>query len=267
MLHAVRSCGASGLLACGLSIACASPGFPSAGRWVDLTHTYDEDTIYWPTSQRFQLEQLSHGWTDKGYFYASNRFSTAEHGGTHVDAPLHFAEGGSSVEQIPVDQLIGPAVVVDVIEACRDDRAYQVTVADLAAWERRHGPIPDGAIVLLCTGYGSRWPDAEAYMGTAERGEAAVASLHFPGLAPEAASWLVEQRSIGAVGLDTPSIDFGQSTLYESHVRLFEAGVPAFENVARLDDLPPSGAWVCALPMKIGGGSGAPLRIVAWVSE
>jgi len=247
--------------------ACASPGFPTGGRWVDMSHVYDETTVYWPTSDTFQLTVLSHEVTDKGYFYASNRFSTAEHGGTHLDAPIHFAEGHATVEQIPVDQLIGPAVVVDVSVKCRDDRDYQVTVADLADFEQRYGRIPRGAIVFLRTGFGRLWPDAERYLGTAERGPAAVAKLHFPGLDPDAARWLVTERRIGAVGLDTASIDYGQSTLYGSHVTLFTHDVPAFENVANLDELPPVGASVVALPMKIGRGSGAPLRLVAWLPE
>ncbi len=254
------------LAPCVLALAaCAAPGFPEGGRWVDMTHVYDASTVYWPTSDTFQLEVLSHEVTDKGYFYASNRFCTAEHGGTHLDAPIHFAEGHATVDEIPVDQLIGPAVVVDVSMKCRDAPDYEVTVADLVDFEQRHGRIPRGAIVFLRTGFGRFWPDAERYLGTAERGAAAVAKLHFPGLHPAAARWLVTERRIGAVGLDTASIDFGQSTHYESHVTLFTHDVPAFENVANLDELPPVGASVVALPMKIGGGSGAPLRLVAWL--
>ncbi|HEY4643237.1 MAG TPA: cyclase family protein, partial [Bacteroidota bacterium] len=129
----------------------------------------------------------------------------------------------------------------------------------------RHGRIPQKAIVLIRTGYGSFWPDREKYMGTPERGTEAVAKLHFPGLHPDAAKWLIDERSVKAVGLDTPSIDHGQSTQFESHVTLFEANVPAFENVANLDQLPVNGFTVVALPMKIRGGSGGPLRIIALV--
>ena len=121
-------------------------------------------------------------------------------------------------------------------------------------------------IVLLRTGYAARWPDRLRYLGTEERGEAAVAKLHFPGLDPTAAQWLVQHRSIKAVGIDTPSIDYGQSTHFESHVMLFQHNVPALENVANLDRLPQVGFTVIALPMKIGGGSGGPVRIVAAVA-
>ena len=248
-------------------VGCASPGFPTDGRWVDMTHTYDESTIYWPTSELFELEVVSHGFNPKGYFYAANKFCTAEHGGTHVDAPIHFAEGKRTVDELPVDQLIGPAVVVDVSAAAAQDADYQVTMDDLRGWEADHGRIPDGALVLLHTGFGERWPDAARYLGTAERGAEAVAKLHFPGLHPDAARWLVSERRPGALGLDTASIDFGQSTHYGSHVALFEQDVPAFENVANLHLLPPTGAWVIALPMKIGGGSGAPLRMAAWIPD
>jgi kynurenine formamidase len=155
-------------------------------------------------------------------------------------------------------------VVVDVSAKCASDCDYQVQVADLQAWEGEHGGLPEGAIVLLRTGWGDRWGDREAYLGTSLTGPEAVPELHFPGLHPEAARWLVTERSIKAVGLDTPSIDYGQSELFESHVNLFEANVPAFENVAHLDRLPPRGFVVAALPMKIRGGTGGPLRIVAW---
>ena len=143
---------------------------------------------------------------------------------------------------------------------------YQVAVADFERWESRHGTIPEGVIVLVRTGYGQFWPDRERYMGTAEHGPDAVAKLHFPGLDPEAARWLVANRPIHALGLDTPSIDYGQSTLFETHQILYAANIPAFENVAHLDRLPPDGFTVIALPMKIKGGSGSPLRIVAVIN-
>ncbi len=232
---------------------------------VDLTHTYAADTIYWPTdTQGFVLEELAAGMTDAGYYYAANRFSTAEHGGTHIDAPIHFAEGKPAVDEIPLERLVGPGVVIDVSDKASTDRDYQVDVADFEAWEASHGQLPDGAIVLLRTGYGQYWGDRMGYLGTELTGPEAVPELHFPGLDPEAAQWLVEQRQIAAIGLDTPSIDYGQSTLFDSHVTLFKAEIPAFENVANLDQLPAKDFLVIALPMKIQGGSGGPLRIIAW---
>ena len=233
------------------------------GRWVDLTYSFSDETIYWPTGEPFTLERVAYGTTEAGYFYAANNFTAAEHGGTHLDAPIHFAEGRQTADQIPLDRLIGPAVVVDVSTRSQPD--YQVQVADIEAWENAYGPIPAGAIVLLRTGWGARWPDRQRYLGTDETGPEAVPELHFPGLSPTAARWLVEERQIDAVGIDTPSIDFGQSTTFESHLILYAADIPGFENVANLDQLPENGSYVVALPMKIEGGSGGPLRIVAFV--
>jgi kynurenine formamidase len=234
-----------------------------AGEVVDLTHPFDADTIYWPTEEGFVLERGPAGVTEAGFYYEAHRFQAAEHGGTHLDAPIHFAAGKWTADQIPVERLIGPGAVVDVTAQCAADRDYQVTAADLQAWEAAHGRLPDGAIVLLRTGFSAFWPDRERYMGTALRGPEGVAALHFPGLHPDAARWLVAERAISAIGLDTPSIDFGQSKLFESHQVLFAANVPALENVAHLDRLPAAGFTVAALPMKIAGGSGGPLRIVA----
>jgi len=244
--------------------ACRAPAGTLAGRRViDLTHAFDEQTIYWPTAGGFELRVDSKGWTEGGFYYEANSFSSAEHGGTHIDAPIHFAEGRRSLDQIPLEQLIGPGVVVDVSAACARDRDHLVSAQELQAWEREHGRIPDGAIVLLRTGFGEHWPDRERYMGTDERGPEAVSKLHFPGLHPDAARWLVAHRVIGAIGLDTPSIDHGPSRTFEAHQVLFAADVPALENVANLELLPARGFEVVALPMKIRAGSGGPVRIAA----
>jgi kynurenine formamidase len=238
--------------------------FPG-GTIVDLSHAYGADTVFWPTAEKFALEPVAAGRTEAGYYYAANNFRTAEHGGTHIDAPVHFAEGRQAVDAIPLDHLIGPAVVVDVNTAAEQDPDYLVGVDDLEAFETVHGRIPDGAVLLIRTGYSSRWPDAARYLGTAERGAAAVADLHFPGLDPEAARWLVANRAIHAIGIDTASIDRGQSTTYDAHRVLYEANIPGLENLTSLDRLPPTGAFIVALPMKIAGGSGAPLRAIAIV--
>ncbi len=240
--------------------------FPN-GRVIDLSHAFDAETVYWPTADTFKLEKDFEGTTDKGYFYAANKFSTAEHGGTHIDAPVHFAKGKHTVDEIPLEQLMGAAVIIDVSRACAKDADYQVSVSDFQKWERAHGRLPKNVIVLLRTGYGKFWPDRERYMGTDERGPEAVAKLHFPGLHPDAARWLTRNRSIKAIGLDTPSIDYGQSTLFESHRILFEKNIPAFENLANLDKLPLTNFHIIALPMKIKGGSGGPLRVIAIVNR
>ena len=239
-----------------------SSGLP-AGRVLDLTHPFDATTVYWPTAEPFKLETDFEGVTDKGYFYSAYRYSAAEHGGTHIDSPVHFAKGHYSVDQIPLQQLMGAAVIVDVTSQCAANADYLVSVADFENREKRNGKIPPGTIVLLRTGFGKYYPDRKKYLGTDERGADAVAKLHFPGLDPAAARWLTQNRSIKAIGLDTASIDHGQSTLFESHRILFDKNIPAFENVANLDQLPVKGFSVIALPMKIKGGSGGPLRIIA----
>lgn len=255
------------LFLCCLIGACTKPAtnFP-AGKIIDLSHTFDAQTIYWPTEEvGFKLEKEHDGLTDKGYYYASNKFSAPEHGGTHIDAPRHFAANSNTLDQIPLEQLMGNAILVDVTKQCEANRDYLISVEDFNSWEKQHGQIPNGAIVLLRTGFAKYWPDRVKYMGTDERGAGAVAKLHFPGLGPDAARWLTTNRSIKAVGLDTPSIDYGQSILFESHQILFAKNIPAFENLADMGGLPADGFGVIAMPMKIGGGSGGPLRVAAIV--
>ena len=201
--------------------------------------------------------------TERGYYYSAFSFCAAEHGGTHIDAPIHFAEGRKSVDQIALHRLIGPAFVIDVRKHTQSSRDYQIGPGVLAAWEQKHGQLPAGAIVLFRTGFSNYWPDAESYLGTSKRGDEGALNLHFPGLHPDAADWLAHERQVASVGIDTASIDYGQSRDFRTHVTLMQANVPAFENLANLDLLPATGAFVVALPIKIKGGSGGPLRIVA----
>lgn len=235
---------------------------PAQGRLVDLTHPFNEKTIYWPTAKTFTLTEVFEGETEGGWHYAANNFEAAEHGGTHLDAPIHFARNRSAADEIPLSRLVGEAVVVDVSRQARRNPDYLVSARDLRASERRDGAIPRGSIVLLRTGWGRHWPNAERYLGTAERGEQAVPKLHFPGLGPSGARWLVRRR-VKAVGIDTASIDRGQSTTFLSHRVLGAANVPVFENIANAQRLPMRGLTVVALPMKIDGGSGGPLRAIA----
>ena len=239
----------------------------SAGQWIDLSYEFSDKTPYWPTSEPFRLNTDFEGTTPGGYYYSAYNFCAAEHGGTHLDAPVHFAEGKWSTEQIPLENLTGEAVVIDVSQKAMTNPDYQVTVTDIEAWEKTNGPIADHSIVLFRTGHGALYPDAKKYLGTDERGAEAVDKLHFPGIDPAAAAWLVSNRKIKAVGIDTASIDYGQSKDFKTHQSFYGANIPGFENVANLDKLPTKGAYVVALPMKIKGGSGAPLRIVAWLQD
>jgi len=255
-----------------VGVALLGPGRPGeaqrvdlrTARVVDLTHTFDDKTIYWPTSpSAFELKRLHFGPSDAGYFYSANTFCTPEHGGTHLDAPIHFAERGPAVDQVPLERLIGPAVVIDVARPAAADPDYRLSLEDVRAWERRQGPVPTGAIVLLRTGWSARWPDRKRYFGDDAAGDAS--HLHFPSYGEEAARYLVETRKAGALGVDTASIDYGPSKDFIVHRVANGAGVPGLENLAHLDALPERGAWIVALPMKIGGGSGAPLRAVAFL--
>ncbi len=251
-----------------LLMSSAVQAFDAAeGRWLDLTHNFGSDTIYWPTSESFNKSTVFEGHNEAGYYYSAYNISTAEHGGTHIDAPIHFYEHRQTVDQIPIEQLIGPGVVIRVVEQAKADRNYQFSVQDIKAWEATHGRLPENSILLIDTGSAKLWPDKKAYMGTELRGEEGVKSLKFPGIHPDAAKFLVQERKVKAVGIDTPSIDFGGSKLYETHQALFEKNIPGFENVANLSELPEQGFTVIALPMKIRGGSGAPLRIVAFIPD
>jgi kynurenine formamidase len=233
---------------------------------IDMTHSFSAETIYWPTEDGFELEVGFDGISDGGYYYASNRYSAADHGGTHLDAPRHFAEGRQSADEVPLNRLIGPACVIDVSSSALANADYRLSVSDIEAWETQNGRIDEGCIVLLNTGYARFWPDRQRYLGTSELGEAGVENLHFPGYSEEAARVLAA-RGIAAAGIDTASVDYGQSEDFLVHRYLYDLNIPGFENVANLDELPPTGAYVIALPMKITGASGAPLRMIGLVPD
>jgi len=168
-----------------------------------------------------------------------------------------------TVDKIPLERLVAPGVLVDVQKAVAGNRDYQIRAQDLVDWEAQHGRIPDGCILMFRTGWGKFYPDSMKYLGTDKKGPAAVADLHFPGVSPSAARWIVANRKISGIGIDTASIDYGQSQLFETHQILYKEGLIAIENVARLEELPARGFEIIALPMKIEGGSGAPVRIIA----
>ncbi len=246
-------------------VACSGAQHFPSGRCIDLSHDFSDETVYWPTATPFVMDTVFAGPSGKGYYYSAYSFCAAEHGGTHIDAPVHFAEGRETVDQIPLSRLIGQTVKIDVSAKVSADRDYRIRVDDLVAWESQHGRIPENSIVLLETGFAKFWPNRAQYLGTEKRGPEGVAELHFPGLGNDAAVWLAEERKIAAVGIDTASIDYGQSQTFDTHVALMTRNIPAFENVANLGEVPATGARVVALPMKIKGGSGGPLRIVAFL--
>jgi kynurenine formamidase len=257
-----RPLAALALLAMSLVAPTVAQGLDIASaKVVDLTHRIDADTIFWPTEKKaFELVEEHKGMTERGFFYAANRFCSPEHGGTHIDAPYHFAKGGETVAAIPVRDLMGPAIVIDVTAEAAKDPDYTLKPEDVAAWEEKHGAVPKGAIVLLRTGWSSRWPDKRAYLGDDTPGDAG--NLHFPSYGSDAARLLVE-RGAKALGVDTASVDNGPSKDFLVHRILGAANVVGIENLTDLETVPATGAWVLALPMKIANGSGAPARVVA----
>ena len=256
----------SGLLASGASIAGAQTLDLKRYRTVDLTHALNAKTLYWPTSPTtFKLDQLSFGPTPGGWFYSAYAFSAPEHGGTHIDAPIHFGEGHLTVDRLPVDRLIGAAVVIDVTAKTRNDADYRLTRDDVLAFERTHGRIPAGAMVLLRTGWSTRWPDRKSYLGDDTPNDAS--KLHFPSFGVEAARLIIQERRASVIGVDVASIDYGPSQDFMVHRIAAAADVPGLENLTNLNLLPATGALVFALPMKIEGGSGGPVRVVAVVPK
>jgi len=242
----------------------SAAGTPLAERQiVDLTYAFDADAVYWPTAPHgFRHEPLSVGETEGGWFYSAFTVSAPEHGGTHMDAPYHFAREGRAADAVRLERLIGPAVVIDVSAQAAEDRDYRLQPDDLRAFEETHGRIPEDAIVLLRTGWAEHWPDVEAYLGGTD-----ADALHFPSFGEAAVRLLIEERGIAAIGVDTASTDAGSARDFPVHRLASKHDVPGFENLANLEALPPSGAIVAALPMKIAGGSGAPLRAVAFVPK
>ena len=251
----------SSALTCLIVLLTLTACTPPTIKVVDLTYTFDERTVYWPNNKSFHRENTAHGPNAEGKWYASGAFSASEHGGTHMDAPNHFAESGISLEAIPVDQLLGPAIVIDIREQCSQNSDYELSIEDIEKWEERFGRIEPTTLVLLRTGWEKFWPDPTRYLGSSTPGD--PMTLHFPGFSSEATKFLVHQRNIRGVGIDTASIDPGQSRDFPAHRILSEANRYALENVASLQKVPPRGAMVYALPMKIKGGTGGPVRILA----
>lgn len=240
--------------------ACAHH-LPDHDRILDLTYAFDDQTIYWPNNLRFHRDDTSRGHTPKGYWYASGKFQASEHGGTHMDAPIHFAASGLSVDEIPVRHLIGPAVVIDIRRQCDRNPDYTLSKEDITTWESTHGQVEPDTLVLLLTGWGKYWPDKVRYLGSSTPDD--PTTLHFPGFSKEAMNFLVHERHIRGVGIDTASIDPGQSSDFQGHQILSQANGYALENVANLEKLPPRGTVLAAFPIKIKGGTGGPVRILA----
>lgn len=193
---------------------------------------------------------------DNGYYMQEWRIT--EHIGTHVDAPGHFTAGGRLSPELQPSELIVPAVVVDIARRAARDPDATVTVDDLRAFERRHGRIPRDAAVLMYSGWGAKVGDADAYRGTDANG-----TLHFPGFSPDACEWLLRHRRIRSLGVDTLSIDPGNSATFDTHLILTGADRYGLENLANLDDIPAHGATIVVGLIPYQDGSGGQARVLA----
>ncbi|HEX4001627.1 MAG TPA: cyclase family protein [Candidatus Acidoferrales bacterium] len=228
-------------------------------RVVDMTYTINGHLPSWPGDDKTFETQVVATYAKDGYFARS--FWTLEHYSTHMDAPLHFAPGKASIAEIPVTHFFGPAEVIDVRDEAAKNPDYRLTAARVEKWEAAHGRIPAGAIVLLRTGWASRWPDQKRY-----RNQDAQGVMHFPGFGADSAKLLVARGAVG-LGIDTLSIDYGASKNFEVHHVDLPAGLYNLENLANLDQLPATGAFLIAAPIKMEGGSGGPCRVFAVLPE
>lgn len=244
-----------------LLASCSAPALTlDASKLVDLSYSFDEKTVYWPNAEGFRHRKDAWAVGTGGFWYAAGEFTSAEHGGTHIDSPIHFAEGKQTLDQIPVSKLIAPVVVIDVAAKAAQDHDYRASRSDLEVFEQQHRAIPAGSIVVFRTGWGKFWPDRKQYLGSDVKGD--TANLHFPGIARDAAELLV-QRNVAGVGIDTASMDHGPSADFIVHQVLTRANIYGIENIANAEKLPITGATLIALPMKIAEGTGGPARVVA----
>ncbi|MDQ5986101.1 MAG: Isatin hydrolase [Syntrophus sp. SKADARSKE-3] len=256
----------TGVLAVAIIIMAASSGYSAdlPGNILDMTYAYDENTIYWPNATPFKLTSEFKGMTERGYFYAANFYAASEHGGTHADAPIHFAQNGRTIDQVPLTEWIGPAVKIDVRKQCAGNRDYLLAVEDIKNWEKTNGRIPDGAWVIMYTGVGTEfYPDPKRVLGTDKKGLTALPELNFPAFSRESAEFLTKERKIRGIAIDTPSIDYGKSQDFWVHRIICGADKLALENIANLDKLPVKGAMLYVIPMPIKGGTGAPAQVFA----
>ena len=224
---------------------------------IDLTEPLSPDAPYFPGAVPFTVDTLSELVAD-GYY--SRKFTMGEHTGTHVDAPGHFVPGAGLMDTLQPRDLIAPLVVIDVHAQCAANPDFVLDMTALDAWELTHGPVPDGAVVALATGWDQRGHDLQRYRNTDADG-----IMHFPGFSAEAATFLAVQRSVRALGIDTLSTDPGRSQDFAQHKAFLAHGTYQIENLRNLDKLPPTGATIVVGVLPIRDGSGAPARVFAIV--
>ncbi|MFN8658289.1 MAG: cyclase family protein [Candidatus Obscuribacterales bacterium] len=234
-----------------------SPGAPVAidsNKLVDLTHVLSDGIPDFHGDMHAFKYKLKFTVAKDGY--ADGQYDTPEHLGTHVDAPCHFATGAASIDKLPVSKLIVPCVVIDVRKETAANADYSLTVEKLKAFEK-NGRIPQGAAVLLLTGWSDRWTKPAAYRNADAKG-----TMHFPGFSAEAADYLIE-RNVSYVGIDTLSTDPGNSTTYPVHHKVLTKGIYMIENLDALNKLPSRGALLVVGPLPVKGGTGCQARVFA----
>lgn len=243
-----------------------SQAMPLAQKMIDLTYVFDETTPHHPMHKPYQMTLLhNQTFRDTAVWLQLEDMFSATHAGTHMDAPAHFKKGGITMEQIDITRFVAPAAVIDITERASQDPNAEVTVGDLLAWEATTGQTLNGSIVLMRSGWGKKWTNSTEFYGTPIHDD--ISELRFPGISPDAARWLIDNRNINGVGVDTLSFDRGQSDDFLSHVLLLGHGLFGLENVANMEELPIYGATLYVFPMKLGRASGAPTRIVASIPK
>lgn len=223
---------------------------------VDLTQTLAPGIPNFHAGEAIQVKQLT---TIKENGYANRSFSTLEHCGTHIDAPSHFSEGGQPIDQISAQKLILPCVVIDVRDEVKKDPDYMVTLDKVKAAEKG-GKIPSGAAILLLTGWEDRWGNPSAYRNADSKDQ-----VHWPGFSKESAEFLINERHVKCLGIDTLSLDPGNSKTYPVHTLTLSRGLFLIENLCNLDQLPAHGAVIFCGPLRLKDGTGSPARILAIV--
>ena len=222
---------------------------------IDLTHAMSGSMPAWGGANPFRHDTLS-AHSDGAPSMAA--YFTPEHHGTHLDAPVHGAQGAASVDDLDATDLFGPVAVIDVSDKCAADPDYTLTRQDILDWEAAHGLLPEGVVVLMNSGWAARWSDPEAYFNRDASGQ-----MHFPGFSVDAAEFLVGERNIRGIGIDDPSVDPGDADGFPVHGIVNPSGAYHLENVADLSNVPASGAYLIVAPVKINGGSGGQVRIFA----
>ncbi|KAK7495470.1 hypothetical protein BaRGS_00013168 [Batillaria attramentaria] len=230
---------------------------------IDLTYDVGDDSIYWPIYPPVSFNILQRGINNNnGLYMEYNTFGMAEHTGTHSDAPAHFIQGGWRAHRVPPSRLVGQGVVVDVSAKVKDNHTYKLTVEDLLDWEARYGQIPKNSVVFVHTGWGERYPNKTLVFNSATGNDTDPSTFRFPSMEGDAASFLANNRTLLAVGVDVPGPDLNVDP-HPAHVALLSKRVLILENVANIDRLPTKGATIVIGMIKLYDGSGGPSRLLA----